>query len=152
MGKCVVDVRGRHVLLDAFNVLVTIETALGGGFVFVGRDGAMRDLAGLRGSYRVVEETERALAIVADVLGEAASLEWLLDAPIANSGRLRARIEAFHFACPSTARVLANPDAELKEREFVASSDALVLDRCVSWAPVSRWAVERVPGARVVRL
>jgi hypothetical protein len=45
------DVRGRTMLIDGYNVLTTAESALGGGVILVGRDGAVRDMASIHGSY-----------------------------------------------------------------------------------------------------
>src|SRR5690606_36397710 len=44
--------------IDGFNLVITIESALAGGVVLVGRDGAYRDLARVHGSYRRVADTE----------------------------------------------------------------------------------------------
>ena len=51
------DIRGRDLAVDAFNVLLTIEAALGGAVVLLGRDGSRRDLGGVHGGYRRVAET-----------------------------------------------------------------------------------------------
>src|SRR4029077_20476384 len=74
-----------------FNVLTTIEAALGGAVVLACRDETFRDIAGLHGTYRRVDETLPAL----DLLGEAISglsvsqCRWLFDRPVSNSGRTR---------------------------------------------------------------
>ena len=39
--------------IDGFNTVITLETALSGSPVFKGMDGCIRDLAGLRGTYRI---------------------------------------------------------------------------------------------------
>ena len=52
------DLSGQVLLIDGFNVLTTIEAALGGAVVLVCRDQTCRDIAGLHGSYRKVAETE----------------------------------------------------------------------------------------------
>jgi len=44
-----------ELVIDGFNVLTTLEVALSGGVVMVGRDAVMRDIAGVHGSYRSVE-------------------------------------------------------------------------------------------------
>ena len=52
--------RGRlseTVPIDGFNTVITLEVALSGSPVFYCRDGALRDLAGLRGTYRVIDKT-----------------------------------------------------------------------------------------------
>ena len=61
------DLAGLNLLIDGFNVLTTIEAALGGAVVLVCRDQACRDIAGIHGSYRKVAETEPALEKLAGV-------------------------------------------------------------------------------------
>ena len=51
------DLEGCELWIDGFNVLTTIEAALGGAVVLRGRDGCDRDLLGLHGTYRKVGET-----------------------------------------------------------------------------------------------
>ena len=50
----------RTLLVDGFNLIITIEVALSGGLVLDCADGTVRDLAGLRGSYHPVDETDGA--------------------------------------------------------------------------------------------
>ncbi len=61
-------VMGRPLLIDGLNVITTIEVALAGGVLLLGRDGCMRDMASFHGSYRMVHESERAVAILVDVV------------------------------------------------------------------------------------
>jgi hypothetical protein len=44
-------------LIDGFNLLITLEAALSGGVVLCCRDNCLRDLASVHGTYRSVEET-----------------------------------------------------------------------------------------------
>lgn len=110
--------RFQPLVIDGYNLLITLESALAGGCLFRGRDGAIRDLASVHGSWRRVTETERAIRLVADALhglgneparhdGEGAPVPprmatrstgsttgkgmvtWFLDAPVSNSGRLK---------------------------------------------------------------
>ena len=95
-GKCVAPEKCENelVLVDGFNVPIMVEAALGGGVLLGCRDGCVRDLASVHGSYRSVAETERALALVGEALEQfrPAQVTWLLDRPVSNSGRLAARV------------------------------------------------------------
>lgn len=149
------SLRGQPLLVDGFNLVITLEVALSGGLLLEGREGALRDLAGLRGSYRLVQETEQALALVDAALGELAvsATRVLLDAPVSNSGRLRQRLLAVVRAVPIEVELLPDPDAALAGAERVVSADGVVLDACRSWFNLAAWIVaRRVPGAWVVRL
>jgi hypothetical protein len=123
--------------IDGFNLIITLEVALSGGVLLKGRDGALRDLAGLRGSYHPVVETEEALRRLGEGLSalNAKEVQLLLDAPVSNSGRLRARVLHHAAAWPFALEVLllSDVDRTLAGKERVVSSDAMVLDTCASW-------------------
>ena len=55
------SLQGRPIRVDGFNLVLTLESALGGGVILGGRDGCFRDPAGVHGSSRRVEETRPAL-------------------------------------------------------------------------------------------
>jgi hypothetical protein len=150
--------RGQMLVLDGFNVLTTIEAALGGAPILRGRDGVDRDLAGVHGTYRRVEETLPAVRLVGahlEALGVARGL-WLLDRPVSNSGRLRGLIldEATEHGWGWEVELANNPDALLiASTEVVASADSVVLDRCARWFNLARDVIERrIPTARLVDL
>ena len=144
--------QGRTLLIDGFNLIITIEVALSGGLVLDCADGTVRDLAGLRGSYHPVDETDAALDLIGRELGalQPAGARIFLDAPVSNSGRLRARILDFahRWPFPVAAEVVPNPDAILARGDNAVSSDSAILDRCSSWLNVGRFIVDRhIPQA-----
>jgi hypothetical protein len=150
-------VRNKPLSIDGLNVIIGLEVALSGGVLLRGAEGALRDLAGLRGSYRPVDETPIALRLLGDVFSDAApsAVHFLLDAPVSNSGRLRASIleHAAGWPAPTTATLVANPDRELEGCGYVVSADALVIDRSESWVNLLGEVVrERVPRAWIVDL
>ena len=85
------DLDGRVLLIDGFNVVTTVEAALGGGIVLGCRDGTFRDIAGVHGTYRKVAETMPALELIGARLWqlEVSQAGWLFDRPVSNSGRIR---------------------------------------------------------------
>ena len=148
------EAAGRRLAIDGYNLLTTVESALGGGVVLRGRDGCLRDLASLRGTWRRVEETLPALELVRDRVGElsVASCTWFLDRPVSNSGRLRAWIlEVSPSWC---AELVADADAAVVAAGAVAvSADRGVLDRCGEWLDLASDLIpERTPGAWLVDL
>jgi len=46
------SVRGQDLLIDGFNIIVTTEAALSGGVLIHCRDGCVRDMSSVHGSYR----------------------------------------------------------------------------------------------------
>jgi hypothetical protein len=78
--------------VDGFNQLIGLERALAGGPVFRGRDGALRDLAAVHGTWRPQPTTDPALDLLAARLPGAAT--WFLDRPVSNAGRLAENLRA----------------------------------------------------------
>ncbi len=81
-----------ELVFDGFNTIITLEVALSGSLLLAGMDGTIRDLAGLRGTYRIVDKTVRAVELLfahLDELGVKKTL-FYLDQQVSNSGRLRA--------------------------------------------------------------
>ncbi len=111
-------INGRKLVIDGFNVVTTVEAALGGGVVLHCRDQTYRDIAGVHGTYRQVAETIPALRLVGQtVFGlNAAEVRWLFDRPVSNSGRIRGMLleTAEENNWNWTVELLDNPDAELE--------------------------------------
>lgn len=149
---------GEELVLDGYNVLTTLEAALAGGVILVGRDECFRDLAAMHGTWRRVDETLPALDYLGRLLETLGPrrCHWLLDRPVSNSGRLRAAMVeiAEKRGWPWEVELVLDPDAVLKRSEgVVATSDSVVLDRAPRWCNLAREAVERcVPAPWIVDL
>jgi hypothetical protein len=152
------DVREAELIVDGFNLLITIEAALSQGVLLVCRDSCIRDLASVHGSYRSVQETDRALQLIGETLAALAprSVRWLLDKPISNSGRLAAKIRelAEQHAWPWEVEVIFNPDtAIVASQQIAVSSDAIVLDGSGHWFDLKSHLIEQhLPNAWLVDL
>jgi hypothetical protein len=153
-----VQLRGRELWLDGYNVLTVLESALAGGVVLLGRDGCCRDIAGIHKRYRKVNETIPALRLV----GEAALAlgvsvcRWWLDKPVSNSGRLKTLIsETAHDAgWNMKVELTFSPDHVLSHTDqIIATSDGIVLDRCQRWVNLARFIIAgHIPPARLLDL
>jgi len=62
------DLKNKTVSIDGFNLLILLESALSGAFIFKGRDGTYRDISSVHGSYKRVQKTEAAIILVGNVL------------------------------------------------------------------------------------
>ena len=100
-------------------------------------DGTIRDLAALRGTYRIIPETDEAIRMLFDVLQKVAvqRVNILLDEPVSNSGRLKALIADNGENYPFTLdiQILKDVDRALYEKDNVITSDSIILDHCRSW-------------------
>ena len=132
------EAAGQTVLIDGYNVLITIESAISGGVIFKGRDATFKDLASIHGTYRKVTETIPAIELVGRFLFEKniSDCRWLLDRPVSNSARLKMLIEkiAAENNWNWQVKLVRNPDTELtKTSHLIATSDSIVLDSCEKW-------------------
>ncbi len=133
---------GRSIIVDGFNVLVTVEAMLSGGLLLRCADGGWRDIASVHGSYRRVAETHEALARLATALGDAAAVRVLLDRPVSNSGRLAGWFRDAGLPAETHDHV----DAELVASGWpVATADGVVIDRATAWVDL---VSPMVPGER----
>jgi hypothetical protein len=144
--------------IDGYNVLITVEAALSGGFLFRGRDGCLRDLASVHGTYRKVDETLPAVARIGGYLAArgVSDVLWLLDSPVSNSGRLKTLIldEARTHGWPWCVELCDRPDPYLiRTDRIVASSDSVVLDGCGRWFNLAtEIIVQDLASARIIDL
>jgi hypothetical protein len=132
------NLAGHPVVIDGYNLLITIEAAMSSGVIFKGRDGCFRDLASIHGTYRKVSETIPAIKLIGDFLEEFGinKVLWLLDSPVSNSGRLKTFIGelAEKNNWQWNIELSISPDYELIRTEDIAvSSDSVVLDNCKQW-------------------
>lgn len=150
-----ISVSGEEVWIDGFNTIITLEVMLSDSILFVGADGTIRDLAALRGTYRIIPETEEAIKILLGKLEEmdAGTVHILLDEPVSNSGRLKALIAdtAEKLSVNLDIQILKAVDKELWEKENVITSDSIILDHCRSWVNLMARCVEK-HGAQLLQV
>jgi hypothetical protein len=150
------EVRERTLLIDGLNLVIGLEVALAGGPLLACADGAIRDLAGLHGSYRPIRQTEEAIERIGGALTalHIAGARIYLDAPVPCSGKLRALFleHASRCDCPVRVDLVRNPDACLAGERHVVSADAAVIDGSASWFNLGAVLVRAIEGAWVIAL
>lgn len=128
---------GSVVNIDGFNTIITLEVALSDSLLLKSMDGTIRDLAALRGTYRLIDKTDTAIILIGNILekNKVDKVVFYLDAPVSNSGRLKQRIIELlnQFTFEVQVEVINNVDAVLEKLDNVITSDAIILDKCVSW-------------------
>lgn len=168
-GDDALDRRRRHfvpperlaaqaVIIDGYNLIITVENALSGGILFHCRDGCLRDIASLHGSYHRVEETLPAIGRIGDAMAalRIANAHWLFDAPVSNSRRLCAMLleEAAQHGWPWTAECHPNTDAALIAADaIVVSADSAVIDNAPRWTNLTPVILNGIqPPPQCIRL
>lgn len=141
------DLKGETVIIDGFNLLIIMESALSGAYVFKGLDGCYRDIAGVHGTYKRVNQTLDVLKMIGDYLKqkEVEKVIWILDKPVSNSGRLKgilydtATVHDYNW----DVSLENNPDKIVAESPFIGvSADAWVLDRLGRWFNLGAQLIE----------
>jgi hypothetical protein len=140
---------GAVLQVDALNQLITIEAALAGALLLRGHDGALRDLASVHGTYRLVRESMASLEAIGAYLApcQVQEVEFLIDAAVSNSGRLAARIRCLgeRHDWPWRARLVTNPDPILQHTpHVVATSDSVILDDAAQWFDLASAVITRI--------
>lgn len=132
--------------IDGFNLIITLEVALSGGVLVLGNDGVIRDLAGLRGTYKLIDKIDMSILLIKRMLQElkVTKVKFFLDAPVSNSGRLKVRILELLNCSDINALVelVPNADVILSKHKGVVTGDSAILDKCESWVNLSRNIVE----------
>ncbi len=142
----VTDISGKTIYIDGFNVVIGLEIAFSDSMLFCCMDGAVRDLAGLHGTYHLIPQTDLAIAALLRGLESLRVKEAviLLDKPVSHSGKLRQRILELAENCPFSLDVQTeNPvDALLKTKPLVATGDAYILEVCSNWMNLVRYILD----------
>ena len=132
--------------IDGFNIIITLEVAMSGSPILLGKDGVYRDLAGLRGTYRIIDKTDNALNLIGKTLQELSvpMVKFYLDSPVSNSGRLKTKILecSEQWGMPVDVDLIPNVDAVLAGKERIVTGDSIILDECKSWFNLSRKIIE----------
>ena len=146
---------GQDVWIDGFNVIITLEVMLSDSLLLSCMDDAIRDLASLRGTYRIIEVTADAVTLLLDVLRDAGihKANLLLDRPVSNSGRLKALLADMGESYPFTLDIRVEDDVDrlLYGRENVISSDSVVLDHSANWVNLARHCME-ITGKQAIEV
>lgn len=142
------DLKDQIVEIDGFNLLILLESALSGGYIFKGRDGLYRDISSVHGSYKRVMKTEEAITIIGNCLKSfhLKSVKWYLDQPVSNSGILKTKLleistlHAFNW----DVELVFDPDKILaKSKHIVISSDGWILDQVEKWFNLGAFLIEK---------
>ncbi len=143
-------IEGETLYIDGFNVIIGLEIAYSESLLFYCMDGTVRDLAGLRGTYRLIPETDMAVKALLETLDElkVGKAVIYLDRPVSNSGRLKQKIMDYASSMSFETEVIIEDavDYELKQQPLVASGDAIILDECDKWFNLVKCVIRRRIG------
>ena len=140
------DLEDKTLNIDTFNFIISLEVALSKGLLINCMDGSIRDLAGLRGTYRLIDKTYIALDILGDVFKKLKikGVNFYIDAPVSNSGKLKTAIYEISekWNIDVNVEIVSNPDVILEKSNYVVSSDSIILDRCDGWINLVKYIID----------
>jgi len=150
------ELSNAEVHIDAFNTIITLEVALSNSLLLDCMDSTIRDLAGLRGTYHVIDKTEEAVHLLFRQLwySKVRKVTFYIDSPVSNSGRLKSLImnASANYPMLTEAIVLHDVDKTLETKPYVITSDAIILNKCLSWVNLNRVIIkEHIPNAWCVK-
>ncbi|MCP4443177.1 MAG: DUF434 domain-containing protein [Aureispira sp.] len=150
-------IKDQKIIIDGYNLLITIEVALSGGLLFDTMDNCYRDIASLHGTYKKVEETIPALELVGEALQklEVKEVLWYFDAPVSNSGRLKVLLYelAGKYGYSWQIELVNNPDKTIIEHNQISvSCDGWIIDETDQWFNLARYVIEdSIPQAEILK-
>ncbi len=150
--------QGATIAIDGFNLLILLENAYSGAYVFHCRDGCYRDISSVHGSYKHIRQTAEAILLTGQVLQDlgTATVHWYLDQPVSNSGRLRGFLEesATEQGWNWQVELCYDPDKVLaKSSNIVITSDGWVLDQAQQWFNLGQLLIEaHIADVNIVRV
>ena len=145
------------IYIDGFNLIINLEVALSGGTLITGDDGLVRDLAGLRGTYKLIDKTDIALDYIFNFLNsiDIESINIYLDSPVSNSGNLKIKIFEYaeKYNLNTSVELVNNADVILEKLNNVVTSDATILDKCISHFNLSKTIIDKyIQDANIISL
>ena len=142
------EIKHRHLIIDGFNLIITLEAAIAGAVLLQCRDGSIRDLASVHGTYRQVQETKLIIELIGRTLATfaPASVQWLFDKPVSNSGRLvqLVRTTAKSYNWNWQADLHDNPDRAISAAidKIAITSDSVILDSVEHWLNLTTYMLD----------
>lgn len=140
------DVKGQTVYIDGFNAIIPMESLVSASPIFKCMDGAIRDMANLKGAYKVIDKTEPAIKLILTELDKLAIKKAIFnfDRPVSNSGRLKTIIGTMsqEYNVEVEIHLIEACDKSFYGKENVISGDSIVIDNAKSWIPFYTWIVE----------
>ncbi|MFC2114960.1 DUF434 domain-containing protein [Bacteroidota bacterium] len=132
--KTVINIEGRELFIDTYNILFTICNYLLGRMVFIGNDRFVRDAGEVFGKLHNDPVLSRGIELCLSYLKKSHPLrvEFLLDSPISHSAKLAGKLRELlaENGLEGDAKLEKNPDASLIRQNsgIVATSDSDILE------------------------
>ncbi|MHA1578938.1 MAG: DUF434 domain-containing protein [Candidatus Freyarchaeota archaeon] len=128
------ELQGKTLTIDAYNVIIVLETMLKGKELIESDDSFVRDISGVFGKHKITKTTHQAISLIMQTLKQNTPKKTLIffDSPVSKSGELAAitRRKMEEHGINGTAQVVKQADnAVLRRGEVAATSDSVILQK-----------------------
>ena len=129
------EVKGNALIVDGYNVMITIGSYLNGNTVFISNDNFLRDAAEMHGKVFRKVMMDKVLGLLLDDLDYLKISDCIIyfDKPVSKSGELAAKVNAEMIKTDirGYAQTANSPDFMLKHADegFIATSDSSIIDK-----------------------
>jgi len=151
--------RAQKVIIDGYNVLITLQSYLMGKRVFIGMDGFVRDISGVFGRHFFNDQTKKSIEILIQVIksliiskNNACEIIIYLDYPVSKSGELADYLREWFSRESIRVKVLVvkSPDwhiinaSDQQKNILIASSDTILIDRVKQVMDIPEYVIKNI--------
>nr|MDO8089709.1 DUF434 domain-containing protein [Candidatus Sigynarchaeota archaeon] len=128
------ELQGKTLTIDAYNVIIVLETMLKGKELIESDDSFVRDISGVFGKHKITKTTRQAISLIMQTLKQNPPKKTLIffDSPVSKSGELAAitRKKMEEYGINGTAQIVKQADnAVIRRGEVAATSDSVILQK-----------------------
>lgn len=127
------EIRGKEVVIDGYNVLITVENALMKNPIILCDDGFLRDTSATYGKHRISRHTPLAIDKILDFLknGSPKRATFVFDSQVSRSGELCSivREKLLEHGLRGSALTSPRADRVLKKSKIISTSDTAIIKK-----------------------
>ncbi len=153
------QISGKHLVIDGYNVLITVESILKNKTIIDCDDGVIRDVSGVFGSHVITSVTNNSLNLILSQFAENPPklLQFFFDSQVSKSGELsqiiREKMNELNLS--GEAKTVKQVDTTLKRLncDIVATSDTIIIAQAPTIVDIPRRIFEIMsPPISLLRL
>jgi hypothetical protein len=153
------QISGKHLVIDGYNVLITVESILHNKTIINCDDGVIRDVSGVFGSYVITPVTNNSLNLILSQIAEnpPTLLQFFFDSQVSKSGELskNVREKINELQLNGDAETVKHVDTTLKKLDcdIVATSDTIIIAQASAVVDIPQRIVEVIkPPVTILKL
>jgi hypothetical protein len=151
------EVRDKEIVIDGYNVIITLESGLKGKILIECDDGFVRDISAIHGKHRITEFTLKAIDLIIEKLKEInlKNVIFVLDSKVSKSGELASLIrkKLTESKIEGTAYTAKKADVfSLSFKSIIASSDAVIIEKAYKVLDLAGIILKNKLGNRIINI